>query len=104
MAALVLYAFASVLCATAWAGWVFGLGRALQGLGACAAAVGFVAISRDCFSGRELGRVLALAGGISSIAPFAAPLLGAELDRQFGWRSGPCFWRCAARVWWVGSR
>jgi DHA1 family bicyclomycin/chloramphenicol resistance-like MFS transporter len=91
MFALVLYLLASVLCAMSWSGLSFGLGRALQGLGACAASVAFVAISRDCFSGRELGRVLAIAGGISSIAPFAAPLLGAELDRQLGWRSGSVF-------------
>ena len=104
MLALLLYAAASGLCALSWSGWSFGLGRALQGIGACAASVAFVAISRDCFSGRELGRVLAIAGGLASVAPFAAPLLGAELDRQFGWRSASLFLLGAGSllVLWIG--
>lgn len=62
-------------------------GRALQGLGAGAAPVVARAIIRDRFSGKKMAQNMALAAGIFSIGPIAAPLIGAALVEAGGnWR------------------
>ena len=55
------------------------VGRALQGLGAGAAPVVARAIIRDRFTGKQIAQNMALAAGIFSIGPIAAPLVGAVL-------------------------
>ncbi len=63
-------------------------GRALQGFAVGAMPVVATAILRDTFSGRELGRSMAIATGIFSIGPIVAPLLGVALAEVGGsWRT-----------------
>ncbi len=63
------------------------VGRALQGFAVGAVPVVGTAILRDMFTGRELGRSMAIATGIFSIGPIVAPLLGVALAELGGsWR------------------
>ncbi|MEE9335740.1 MAG: MFS transporter [Granulosicoccaceae bacterium] len=64
------------------------VGRALQGFAVGAAPVVATAILRDMFSGRELGRSMAISTGIFSVGPIVAPLLGVGLAELGGsWRT-----------------
>ncbi len=65
----------------------FLLARSLQGLGGGAAPVAARAMIRDRFTGAKLGQNMAIASGIFSIGPIAAPLCGALLiEAGYGWR------------------
>jgi len=86
--AMVLYLAAGLLSALAPNVEILIAGRALQGLAACAAAVSFISIARDRFSGAALARVLAICSAAAALAPILAPLIGAQLDIALGWR-GP---------------
>lgn len=60
--------------------------RAIQGFTASTAAVGFISIARDKFSGSDLAQWLAKVGAVAAIAPVLAPLIGAHIQHVFGWR------------------
>ncbi len=62
-------------------------GRVLQGLGAGSAPVVARAVIRDRFTGTRMAQNMAIAAGIFSIGPIAAPLIGAMLIELGGnWR------------------
>lgn len=67
--------------------------RFLQGIGACAALVVPRAVVRDCFSGAEAARAMALVTIPISIVPIIAPVIGGLLQTWSGWRAG--FAACA---------
>ncbi|MFY8283605.1 multidrug effflux MFS transporter [Pseudoalteromonas sp. SSMSWG5] len=60
--------------------------RALQGLGACATFVVAFAIVRDRFGSERSGQIITYLNGIVCFIPALAPILGAWLTVQFGWR------------------
>jgi MFS transporter, DHA1 family, multidrug resistance protein len=83
---LAVFVAGSVFCALADTLPVLILGRVVQALGACAAAVLSRAIARDLFDGEALARALALTMIAMAAAPGFSPLLGSALDGLFGWR------------------
>jgi MFS transporter, DHA1 family, multidrug resistance protein len=62
------------------------LARALQGLGACATFVVAFAIVRDKYGAQRSGQMITYLNGIICFIPALAPILGAWLTVQFGWR------------------
>jgi MFS transporter, DHA1 family, multidrug resistance protein len=87
LAALVVYAFATVGCAAAQSiDALIGL-RFLQALGGAGAIVLARAVVRDLYSGVRAGRELSLMGAITGVAPIVAPVIGGALQMFFGWRS-----------------
>ncbi|MCQ8882291.1 multidrug effflux MFS transporter [Pseudoalteromonas shioyasakiensis] len=62
------------------------IARALQGLGACATFVVAFSIVRDKFGSERSGQIITYLNGIVCFIPALAPILGAWLTVQFGWR------------------
>ncbi|TMO64213.1 Bcr/CflA family drug resistance efflux transporter [Pseudoalteromonas aurantia] len=67
------------------------LARALQGFGACATFVAAFAIVRDSFGHKGSGQMITYLNGIVCFIPALAPILGAWLTVEFGWRSNFTF-------------
>ncbi|AOT07393.1 multidrug effflux MFS transporter [Pseudoalteromonas luteoviolacea] len=65
--------------------------RVLQGLGACATFVSAFAIVRDSFGNKGSGQMITYLNGIVCFIPALAPILGAWLTVEFGWRSNFTF-------------
>lgn len=55
------------------------MARLLQGIGGAAARVVSNAVVRDCYSGREMARVMSLVMSVFILVPIAAPALGAVI-------------------------
>lgn len=70
--------------------WLIG-GRVLQGIGACSSQVCLRAMTRDLYSPREGGHILAKAGIVMAFAPMLAPLISGFLVGQYGWRAAFVF-------------
>lgn len=87
LAGMVLFIIASLACAFAPAmPWLIA-GRFFQALGASGPIVLGRAIVRDLYEGPRAGRELSRMGTVMGVVPALAPLLGAVLETQFGWRS-----------------
>ncbi|RJT09721.1 multidrug effflux MFS transporter [Rahnella inusitata] len=63
------------------------IGRVIQALGVCAAAVLARAIARDLFDGETLARALSLTMIATAAAPGFSPLVGSVLTTSLGWRA-----------------
>ncbi|MEA9393467.1 multidrug effflux MFS transporter [Acerihabitans sp. TG2] len=63
------------------------IGRVIQALGICAAAVLARAIARDLFDGETLARALSLTMIATAAAPGFSPLVGSVLTTTLGWRA-----------------
>ncbi|EKF63480.1 bcr/CflA family multidrug resistance transporter [Serratia plymuthica A30] len=63
------------------------VGRIIQALGVCAAAVLARAIARDLFEGETLARALSLTMIAAAAAPGFSPLVGSVLTTVLGWRA-----------------
>ena len=82
----VLYTAASFLCAGAPSIYVLIAGRIIQALGAGCMITVATALIKDCFSGKNMTRILAITQALNVIAPMAAPLLGGLLLTYTSWR------------------
>jgi len=60
--------------------------RVLQGAGAASASSLALAISKDAYAGHERGRVFAIIGTITAVAPMMAPIFGGWILAGFSWR------------------
>jgi len=85
---LSLFIVGAVICGVADSLSMLLTGRALQGFAVGAVPIIATAILRDLFTGRELGKSMALAAGIFSVGPIVAPLLGVAMAEVGGsWRT-----------------
>lgn len=64
--------------------------RLIQGIAGAGGIVISRSIAADKFSGRELGKMLAIIGAINGVAPIAAPMGGGMLADSVGWQG--IFW------------
>lgn len=80
------YAIAALLAYYAPNFAVLMIARAIQGVGACATFVIAFAIVRDRFGSERSGQMITYLNGIVCFIPALAPILGAWLTVQFGWR------------------
>lgn len=60
--------------------------RAIQGFGACATFVVAFAIVRDVYGSKNSAKMLTYLNGVVCFIPALAPILGAWLSVEFGWR------------------
>lgn len=87
---LVLFALSTMGCIYSPNIEIFDIFRFLQGLGGAGGIVMSRSVATDCYSGRELAKVLAIVGAINGIAPVVAPVTGGMVARSLGWQG--IFW------------
>lgn len=81
------YVAGSIACTLAQNIELLIIARFFQALGASAAVVLVRAIVRDLFGGEKAARLLSLMGALMGVVPLVAPVLGAMLEVNFGWRA-----------------
>jgi DHA1 family bicyclomycin/chloramphenicol resistance-like MFS transporter len=82
---LAIYALGCLLAAVASSFEVLLAARIIQGMGAAACRVLAVAIVRDCYSGREMARVMSLTFAVFIIVPVFAPAMGSAVLAFGSW-------------------
>jgi DHA1 family bicyclomycin/chloramphenicol resistance-like MFS transporter len=87
LAALGLFAAASLICALSTSIDMLIAARALQAFGGSGCIMVARAIVRDLYSGSRAGRQLSVMGSVMALAPVIAPMVGGVLQTAFGWRS-----------------
>ncbi len=87
LAALVLYATGTLICAATQSIDTLIAARFVQALGGAGAIVLPRAMVRDLYSGARAGRELSLQGAMVALAPIMAPMIGGVLQTAFGWRA-----------------
>jgi MFS transporter, DHA1 family, multidrug resistance protein len=87
IAALLVYAAGTALCAGAQSIETLTGARFLQALGASGPIVVARAMVRDLYEGPRAARELALMGTLMSVVPALAPIAGGVFHVAFGWRS-----------------
>lgn len=90
LASMTLFLLATLGCLFARDIMQFVALRLLQGIAGAGGVVISRSIAADKYSGRELGRMLAVTGAINGVATVAAPLIGGLLADVAGWRG--IFW------------
>lgn len=60
--------------------------RLFQGLGGAGGIVLARSICTDCYTGRNLAKMMAIVGAINGIAPATAPVIGGLLAKSMGWQ------------------
>lgn len=83
---LAIYVAASVVASFAGSFEAMMLARVLQGIGAAASRVLAVSIVRDCYSGRDMARVMSLAMIVFLAVPILAPSVGQAILWVAPWR------------------
>jgi DHA1 family bicyclomycin/chloramphenicol resistance-like MFS transporter len=83
---LSLYVLASLAAAFAGSFQAMMIARVVQGIGAAATRVLAVSIVRDCYSGREMARVMSLAMIVFLAVPILAPSIGQAILWIAPWR------------------
>jgi DHA1 family bicyclomycin/chloramphenicol resistance-like MFS transporter len=83
---LTVYVLASIAAAFAGSFEAMMLARVLQGVGAAATRVLVVSIVRDCYSGRDMARVMSLALIVFLAVPILAPSIGQAILWVAPWR------------------
>ena len=67
--------------------WIFIALRMIQAFGSAGALVSAFALIKDCFEGRERGRVLSVVAILGILGPIMSPVIGTILINSFGWHS-----------------
>ncbi len=83
---LALYAAASVVSLMSQTLDQLLLARVLQGVGCAATRVIAVSVVRDCYTGRQMGKVMSLVMMIFMAVPIVAPSIGQAILLVAGWR------------------
>ena len=63
------------------------LGRFIQGIGVAGPRIVALAIVRDLYEGRRMAQIVSIAMIVFTLVPAVAPMLGALIVSNFGWRS-----------------
>lgn len=68
----------------------FNVCRFLQGLGGSGGIVLSRSVASDCYSGRDLAKILVIIGAVNGVAPVTAPVIGGLVSDAIGWQG--IFW------------
>lgn len=90
MSAMILFAVSTIISIYSPTIEFFNVCRFVQGLGGAGGIVLSRSISTDCYSGRELAKILAIIGAVNGIAPVTAPVIGGLVAESVGWQG--IFW------------
>jgi MFS transporter, DHA1 family, multidrug resistance protein len=91
LAALIVFAVATLACALAPTIETLIAARLVQALGSSGAIVLARAVVRDLYEGSRAGRELSVMATIMGLAPVLGPVIGGVLQIAFGWRSNFVF-------------
>lgn len=80
------YTLASLVCAVSFDIYMLLVGRFFQAVGAGAVITIATVLIKDCFTGKLMGKILAITQALGVIAPMAAPLIGGFLLTFTSWR------------------
>jgi DHA1 family bicyclomycin/chloramphenicol resistance-like MFS transporter len=83
----IIFLFGTVLASTANNLEIVLLGRFIQGLGVAGPRVVTLAIVRDLYAGRRMAQIMSISMIFFTFVPAVAPMIGALLLLNFGWRS-----------------
>jgi DHA1 family bicyclomycin/chloramphenicol resistance-like MFS transporter len=83
---MALFIVAAVACVFSENISFFLICRLAQGLGGAGGIVLARSIATDCYSGRELAKMMAIIGAINGIAPATAPIVGGLVAKTIGWQ------------------
>jgi MFS transporter, DHA1 family, multidrug resistance protein len=86
LAGIAVYVGATLAAATATSFEALLVARFVQGLGVASTRVIAIALARDCYGGREMGRVVSLAMVVFMVVPILAPSLGQLILFVAPWR------------------
>ena len=90
VSAMILFAISTVASIYSPSIEFFNVCRFLQGLGGSGGIVLSRSVATDCYSGRELAKMLAIIGAVNGIAPVTAPVIGGLVSEAVGWKG--IFW------------
>ncbi len=90
LSAMILFAISTVASIYSPTIEFFNICRFLQGLGGSGGIVLSRSVATDCYSGRELAKMLAIIGAVNGIAPVTAPVIGGLVSEAVGWQG--IFW------------
>ncbi|WP_363323342.1 multidrug effflux MFS transporter [uncultured Duncaniella sp.] len=90
VSAMILFAVSTVASIYSPSIEFFNICRFLQGLGGSGGIVLSRSVATDCYSGRELAKMLAIIGAVNGIAPVTAPVIGGLVSEAVGWQG--IFW------------
>lgn len=82
---VIVFLFASVLCALSQTTWQLIGARALQGVGSASLFTSAFAVVGDLFSPAERGRYSGLFGAVFGVSSLIGPLLGGFITDHWGW-------------------
>jgi DHA1 family bicyclomycin/chloramphenicol resistance-like MFS transporter len=85
IATLTLFILAAVACLFSETITFFLICRLFQGLGGAGGIVLSRSIATDCYSGRNLAKMMAIIGAVNGIAPATAPVVGGLVSNSIGW-------------------
>lgn len=85
LAGIAVYALASIAALVSQTLDQLLVARLVQGLGCAATRVIAVSIVRDCYTGRQMGKVMSLVMMIFMAVPIVAPTVGQVILLAFGW-------------------
>lgn len=83
----IIFLFGTVLASTANNLEIVLVGRFIQGLGVAGPRVVTLAIVRDLYAGRRMAQIMSISMIFFTFVPAVAPMIGALLLLNFGWRS-----------------
>ena len=81
---LIIFVVASIICCYSTSVVTFTAARLLQGIGGAGGIVLSRSVAADMYSGRELGRLIAILSAINNLAPVAAPVAGGGVAHAWG--------------------
>ena len=84
---MAIYVASNVACIFVTDIWAFNALTMLQAFGGAGAMVSAFALIKDCFQGRERGRILSIVAVIGILGPILSPVIGTVLINAFGWHS-----------------
>ncbi len=83
---MAMFVVAAVTCVFSKSIIFFLVCRLAQGLGGSGGIVLSRSIATDCYSGRNLRKMMAIIGAINGIAPATAPVIGGLMAKAVGWQ------------------
>lgn len=87
---LALFSVATVAAVCSRSIGFFNLMRLFQGLGGAGCIVLSRSVATDCYTGRDLVKIMTLIGAINGVAPVTAPVIGGFVSESHGWQG--VFW------------
>lgn len=91
---LVLFSVSTIAAIYCTSIMIFNIFRFFQGIGGAGCIVLSRSVATDCYTGRELAKIMTVIGVINGVAPVTAPVVGGFVSESYGWQG--VFWTLLA--------